>query len=815
MKVPMRWLADFVDTGLAPRELMFRMTMAGLEAEKLEEIGADWGDKVFVGYVDAVVRHPDADRLVLATVSYGQGSITVVTGAPNIREGQKVVLALAGVRLIDGHAEGINYKVLKPGMIRGVKSEGMVCSEKELGISEEHEGILILPDDAPVGTYFKDYAGDAVVEFEITPNLVHAFSILGIAREAAALVGQPYRLPAMVDLATLPAAPANLVTIEAPDLCPRYMGITITGVQVGPSPQWMQTRLRAAGLRPINNIVDVTNYVMLEIGSPLHAFDRAQLAEGRVVIRRAGEGEPIETLDHVQRTLTAQQLVIADAARPVAIAGVMGGVDSEVSEGTTEILLEGANFAMTSIRHTSRALKLRSDASGRFERGIDPNLVTLAMARATRLILDLCPGATVTGMQDAYPGPVAPREIAFAFSRIERLLGISYSEAHVLDVLGRLELQPRLSGDGDARTLTVTTPTYRKDLQLREDIIEEIARISGYGDLPDTLPSGRATEIARDAAWLLGERVREALVGSGCAEAVTYPVVGDADLAPFTGDDGRAGLATPAAVADLLRLKNPLNADRPYMRPTVLPGLLEVAVANLKHQSGVRFFEISRAYLPSDGELPTETPLLGLVLAGARASLSRFEAGDPLDLFDGKGLVDEAARRAGIGAVAYRAAQRPGLHPGRTTEVLAGDTVIGVLGELRPDVAAALGFEVERVVVAELDLTAVLALVPERPAPIVVPRVLPVEQDFAIVVDEAVTAADLEAALRGGAGPLVTGIALFDIYRGAQIGEGKKSVAFRVTFTAPDRALTDDDIARVRPKIEKTVKQRVGGVLRA
>ena len=814
MNVPMRWLADFVDSGLAPRELMFRMTMAGLEAEKLEEIGADWGDKVFVGHVRQVERHPDADRLVLATVDYGLGTITVVTGAPNIAADQKVVLALAGARLIDGHAEGINYKVLKPGMIRGIKSEGMVCSEKELGISEEHEGIIVLPDDAPVGTYFRNYAGDSVIEFEITPNLVHAFSILGIAREVAALTGKSVTMPPMVDLSALPTAPANLVTIADPDLCGRYMGIVIAGVTVAPSPQWMQTRLRAAGLRPINNIVDVTNYVMLEIGSPLHAFDRAHLADGRVVIRRATEGEPIETLDHVARTLGGAMLVIADAAHPVAIAGVMGGVDSEVSSGTTELLLEGANFAMTSIRHTSRTLKLRSDASGRFERGIDPNLVALAMARATRLILDLCPGATVTGMQDVYPGVVSPREIAFAFSRIERLLGISYSEAHVLEILGRLDLQPRLSGDGADRTLTVTTPTWRKDLLLREDVIEEIARISGYDDLPDTLPSGRATEIARDSAWLLGERIREALVGSGCFEAITYPVVGDADLAPFTDDAGTAGFATPASVAALLRLRNPLNADRPYMRPTLLPGLLEVAAANLKHRAGVRLFEISRAYLPSDGELPTETPLLGLVVAGGRGSLSRFAAGDGLDLFDGKGLLDEAARRAGIGALTYRPALRPGLHPGRTTEVLSGETLVGVLGELRPDVAAALDFEVARVVVAELDLSKVLALMPERPAPIAVPRYLPVEQDFAIVVGEAVTAADLEQALGFGAGPLVTGVTLFDIYRGAQIGDGKKSVAFRVTFTAPDRALTDDDLARVRPKIEKSLKQRVDGVLR-
>ena len=339
MKVPMRWLSDLVETGLPVKELTHRLTMAGLEAEKIEEIGSDWAN-VFVGLVEKVERHPNADRLVLATVVAGEHKLTVVTGAPNIAAGQKVALAIAGARLIDGHSDTLRYQTLKPGMIRGVHSEGMVCSEKELGLSDEHEGIMVLDADAPVGAPLADWLGDTVVEFEITPNLVHAFSILGIAREAAALTASPLRLPPIAALPAAPAGDEDLVRVDAPDLCARYVAVVVEGLTVGPSPGWLTRRLTAAGLRPINNIVDVTNYVMLEWGQPLHAFDRAHLHDSRIVVRRAEPGETVETLDHQVRELTPDMLIIADAARPVGIAGVMGGVESEVDAEKTTIVLE-------------------------------------------------------------------------------------------------------------------------------------------------------------------------------------------------------------------------------------------------------------------------------------------------------------------------------------------------------------------------------------------------------------------------------------------------------------------------------------------
>lgn len=814
MNVPMKWLESFVKTGLTPKELAFRMTMAGLEAEKIEEIGAGW-DKVYVGHVEKVERHPDADRLVLATVHAGEHQLTVVTGAPNIAEGQNVALALAGARLIDGHSDSGEYKVLKPGVIRGVKSKGMVCSEKELGISDEHEGILVLPADAPVGTPLRDYLGDSVIEFEITPNLVHAFSVRGIAREAGAITNSPVTEQPSVDPALLSNRVSDLVEIEATDLCARFSATVIEGAKVGPSPEWLANRLNAAGVRPINNLVDITNYVMLELGQPMHAYDLRNVHGGKLIVRLAQDGERMEAIDHQERVLTSDMLVIADTERAVGIAGVMGGVDSEVADDTTSILLEAANFDMKSVRHTSRALKLRTDASSRFERGIDPNLVEDAMLRAIYLILELCPDARIIASQDVYPVPLERRTLTFAFSRIERLLGIGFSEEHVIEVLTRLDMRPAISGNAGDRQLTVSPPTYRKDVTIREDVIEEIARISGYEHLPETLPRGETAVVMRSTTYLAQENARATLTGAGLFEAVTYPTVGEDDLAPFTVD-GRTGLAVTTAADSLVKLKNPLQAERPYLRPTLIPSLLTITRENLKHERSVRFFELSRGYIQTTpDELPQEIHLLGLVMAGTRHGLNRFEAAGEIDIFDLKGAVEEALYRLGALGWSFEPAIHPSLHPGRTAKIITGDQHLGWLGELRPDVARSLGFEVPRVAVAELNLDAVLALVPERPSGRSVPRFLPVEQDFAVVVDADVPAANVESALRDSAGPLASGFVLFDIFQGSQIGEGKKSLAYRITFTAPDRALTDNDLGKVRTRIERTLKQKVGGVLRA
>lgn len=808
MKVPMKWLGEHVQTGLTAKELAHRMTMAGLEAEKLEEIGELW-DNVYVGYVRRVQRHPDADRLVLADVEAGEHKLTVVTGAPNIAEGQTVALALAGARLYDGHSEELVLKTLKPGMIRGIKSEGMVCSEKELGMSEEHEGILVLPADAPIGVPLKQYLGDTVIEFEITPNLVHAFSVQGIAREAAALTGKPVATPALADLSVIPAGPADMVAIPAGDLCARYMGIVFENVTIGPSPDWLVRRIQAAGMRSISNIVDVTNYVMHEMGQPTHAFDWDKVGGRRIVVRRAAEGETLETLDHVDRALTSDMLVIADAERPIALAGVIGGFDSEISDGTTTILLEGANFAMSSVRQTARALKMRSDASARFERGIDPNLVHDAMARATQLIMEVSPGARATAIQDVYPEPVLPRSLSMPIARIERLLGISYSNDQIADALTRLGFAPQIEDD----TLTVTIPTVRKDVSIPEDIVEEVARVIGYEGLPDTLPIGRTVPVKRDPAYELRKRTRDILIACGASEAVTYVTVSADDLAAFETADG-AGFVRRARSGELLKLRNPLQAGRDLMRPTLVPSLLESVAQNLRHTETVRLFETARVYLPRGrDELPDEIEMVTIAVAGKRERTGLHVRATEMDFFDVKGMTDEVLRRMGVAADVEPDAAR-GLHPGRSAVYRVGDRMIARLGELHPDTSNAFGIEDARVAVAEIDLTAVLELQTVGKREVTVPRFLPVHQDFAIVVEESVAAAAVREALANGAGPLATEIVLFDIYLGEQIGAGKKSMAFRITFLAPDRALTDNELIKVRGKIEKVLKHRVSGALR-
>ena len=810
MRVSLKWLREFVDVDVDTAELARRLTLAGLEVEKIDSVGAGW-DKVFTAFVHNVERHPDADRLVLADVEAGEHRLTVVTGAPNIAPGQKVALALAGARLIDGYSDSGEYKTLKPGKIRGILSEGMVCSEKELGMSDEHEGILVLPDDAPVGAPLQEYLGDTVLEFEITPNLAHDFSVLGVAREVGALYHKSLTEPYRIDLAAMPATGDELITIDAPDLCPRYIGAVVEGIEVGPSPAWMSRRLQQAGVRSINNIVDVTNYVMLEYGQPLHAFDYDKLDGKCIVVRRAYDGELLETLDHVERTLDTDMLVIADAGRAVALAGVMGGTDTEVSDDTATILLESAAFDMGTVRRTARMLKLRSDASARFERGIDTNLAGTGIARALELLLSISPGARVVAFSDVYPAPVLPRSLTMRFDRIERLLGIAFPATDVTRVLGDLGFEPVIEGND----LTVSVPTFRQDVSIPEDIVEEVGRVLGYDLVPATLPIGQTVPVVRDPNYLLQTKLRQVLTAAGASEAVTYITVSDSMLMTFGTKVGEVGVLTPRPLESLLRLVNPLNAERPYLRNSLIPALLETAAANLRHQRGVRLFELARVYLPAGrNELPTEIQTLGIVLAGQRDALDRFSSHELLDFFDLKGMVDEVLEQVSITGVSYEAATAPGFHPGRTAKLMVGDAQIGLIGELHPEAARQSGFENMRVVAGEIDAEALVELSKRQHASISSPKFLPVEQDLAVVVAEATPAASVEATLRNGAGPLLTDITLFDVFRGPQIGEENKSLAYRLIFTSPGRALTDADLVKVRGKIERVLKQQVGGRLR-
>ncbi len=825
MNVPLSWLSDFVDLTLSPRDLADRLTMAGVEVEAIHEIGDAW-DQVYVGHVEEVTRHPNADRLNLVRVVAGERMLTVVTGAPNIAAGQNVPLALVGAQLWDGHAAEPKRITLKASTIRGVPSEGMVCSEKELGLSDEHEGIMVLPADAPVGTPLREYLGDTILELEITPNLVHDFSVLGVAREVAALTNQPFHPPLVPELPPPTDGGGTdgqpLVLITSPARCARCVGVLIEGVTVEPSPEWLQRRLTAAGLRSINNVADVTNYVMLEWGQPLHAYDRDQLAGGRIVVRDAAPGEQIESLDHVVRKLDEQMLAIGDAERAVGIAGVMGGADSEISDSTTNVLLEAANFNQYAVRYAMQTLKLPSDAATRFSRGLDPNLAWGAAARATALILELCPGARVTATADVYPEPVTARTIDLPYGEIKRLLGVTYPVAETIAVLERLDLRAEpLPAAGEAEpTLRVTVPTWRQDITQSADLVEEIIRVIGYDTLPTTLPTGRVVEPQRDPLRLFADEVRDILAASGLNEIICYSLTDEPTLdkltfnTPWTTwwEGHRPNFAAT-------RLVNTLRSDWQILRPTLMADALTKLAENLKHRATVRLFEVRPIYLPRElGQLPVEKLTLSIALGGVRSVRSLYstaaENSEPLDFFDLKGVIEVLLRRLGFTAVTYTPSTYATFSPGRAAELRIDGELIGVFGEVHPAVAANFGSSAARTMLAEIDLMALLARLPQRAVRGSLTRFQATVQDFAVVVDEATPAGEVQEAIVRAAGPLAQSARLFDEYRGEQVPAGKKSLAFEVTFSAPNRALDDREMEKVRGRIAGMLQKRLKATLR-
>ena len=820
MKVPVKWLREFVATDLDAAEIARRMTMAGLAAESIERIGDDW-DKVFVGEVIQVDPHPDADRLVLPTVVAGEHRVRIVTGAPNIAAGQKVALALAGARLIDGHSEELKYRTLKPSTIRGVRSEGMVCSEKELGLSDEHEGIMVLDVDAPVGAPLADYLGDEVIEFEITPNLVHAFSILGIARELAAILGAQARQPELLDVASLERRD-DRVEIAAPEHCGRFTYTLFENVTIEPSPEWLQRRLLAAGLRPINNYVDVSNYVMLEVGHPTHPFDANKLASDEIIVRLAQPGEKIITIDHVERELDAESLVIADREKAVGIAGIMGGVATEVTDDTTRVMLESAWFEAKSVRRTSRYLRLASDAGARFGRDIDPNGASVAAARCAELIRQIDLGATAVAFADRFLRPRERRPVAMKYSEIERLLGMTVPVERVVEILERLDLQPQAEDVDGMLTIRTSAPTYRNDINIAADLVEEVIRIHGYEHVPETLITGTATPVSRARERLVDQVAQNALVEAGLFQVQTYTMINDDDLLALSPDGERVPEVLggyPRPEENFVRATNPLRADWVLMRPTMLPSILKIVAENLKYSgpSGhpVRVFETARTYQPEGlDQLPDERRAVAIVMSGDREDYGLY-ANEPaaIDYLDVKGVVELLLTRLGGEAAEFEAVEHPTLHPGRAAAIALDNIQIGIVGELHPRVAARFGIE-RRVAVAEIDLEIFAAKFSDAWNVQPVGRHQPIRQDFAVVVTEDVPAARVAAALQQGAGPLATDVALFDVYRGDTIESGMKSLAYRVTFAAPDRQPAEHEIERARDRIERAVARELGGILR-
>ncbi len=824
MKVPLKWLEDYVPLTLPVAELVERLTLAGLEVSgvrligvpppeglrvKSEEAGPVWDhDRVVVAQVVNVEKHPNADKLKLPTVDYGQGRTKkMVTGAPNLNvgdRGQKVVLALSGAVLFDGHATPKKLAELKPGKIRGEPSDAMVCSTFELGIDEEHEGIVFLEDDAPVGTPLVDFMGDVVLDLEVTPNLARALSMIGVAREVAALTGQSLKLPPHAGQASgEPIEGKVRVVIEDSKLSARYAALLLTGVKIGPAPGWMQRRLTYAGMRPINNVVDVTNYVMLEWGQPLHAFDYDKLvarAGGKaptITVRPARAGETLKTLDGVDRKLTPEMLVIADAAGPVALAGVMGGAETEVSDKTSNVLLESANFDFLNIRRTIKALNLPSEASMRFSRGIHPEVVRPAAERAAELMRQFAGATVCKGIVDVYPAPLPPQVVELKMSEVRRVLGMELPAGEAARILRALDFKVEEQGPG---VLRVTAPPHRLDIQEgAADLIEDLARLHGYDRLPATLLADRLPPQTGCPDLEYEERVKDLLVNLGLQETINYAL---------TTPEREALLGVKPA--EYVRLLNPISSERAVMRQSVLTSVLDAAASNLRHEIDVRLFEIGHIYIPKPGaKLPDEPRRLAVVLCGRRQAEFWGEpdkAASALDFFDLKGVVEALAADLHLPSPAYRLSAAVCLHPGKAAELTVADRVLGYFGELHPKIVESFGLAGRAVLVGEFDLEALQAVTPARHRYTPVPRFPAALRDVAVIVPEATPADLVEAEVRAGGGELLRGVRLFDLYRGDSIGPGVKSLAYALTYQADDRTLTDKEVDRAHKKIQDRLR---------
>ncbi len=826
MKVTLNWLRQYVDFDWSAEETRERLTMLGLEVEAMSKLGGAF-EGVVVAQVISRDKHPNADKLSVCRVQDGQGERQIVCGAQNFQAGDKVPLVLPGATL-PARAGDKEPFTLKVGKIRGVESHGMMCSADELGLDPEalglkrEDGLLILRPEAVVGQSFAEHLGrggsDVFFDLEVTPNRPDLNSVLGIAREISALTGNPLRLPEVGDpdrTAGSESVEALVqVCLEAPALCPRYTARVIRGVRIAPSPEWLRVALEKVGLRSINNVVDVTNFVMLETGQPLHAFDYHLLApaeDGRptVVVRPSAEGERFVTLDGKEQVLAAGHLLIADPAKAIALAGVMGGQNTEIRESTVDVLLESAYFSPTGIRRTSKALGLRTDSSYRFERGVDVAAVEWASRRAIELIRQTAGGATARGVVDAYPEPLAPKRITLRHHAVNDLLGLVLRPEEIEFHLTQLGLEivqrrPRPVEDmAPPEPVLLQVPTYRVDLKEEVDLIEEVARLHGVDRIPSTPPRQARGEHAFDAKYdeLMG--VRRLLTGLGLHEAQGQTLV------------GKGGISS--ALEEVLALANPLSSDMDVLRPSLLPGLLDILRHNLRRQNGdVALFELGRVFRARGGGV-NESWRLAIALTGARAPSfwDGVDRGALFDLLDLKGILEELFEHLGLRGVAYgRRAEPTGLFLESAQLAVGGKLVLGEVGQLQPRLAKQHDLR-DPVLLAELDLDQVLARRNGIRSFKALPAFPAIRRDLAMVVPESVTHdAVLQAVRQVKAANLET-VELFDVFRGPAVPEGHKSLAYAFTYRGTDRTLTDSEVATAHDLVVSRLGQALGATIRA
>lgn len=792
MLVPLKWMNYYVKVDdISPADFDSAMTMSGSKVEEVIETGKEISN-VVTGKVLKIEKHPDADKLVVCQLNIGTEVIQIVTGANNMKEGNIVPVALHGATLPGGVK-------IKKGKLRGMESNGMMCSATELGmdIPDAVHGIHILPVDTPIGIDVREVLGlnSVIVDFEITSNRPDCLSIIGMAREAAATFNRELTIPQVVVKENDEDINDFIdIEIKAKDLCRRFAARVVRNVSIKQSPEWLKERLMEAGVRPINNIVDITNYVMLEYGQPLHAYDYEKISGKKLIARRAEDGEKLVTLDGKERTLSSSMLVIADTEKALGAAGVMGGEYSEVTENTKTILFEAANFNGTSIRLTSKALGFRTEASARFEKGIDPNVATEALNRAVELVVELGAGEVVEGIVDRYEEKLEPWTIDINPARINRFLGTDIPVDDMVKMLEKLDVKV-ISGD----VMKALVPTFRSDLELEVDIAEEIARLYGYDKIQPTLISGETTQGGRNRKQKIEEMTKEVLAGAGLHEVITYSFVSPRDF-------DKISVPQDSSMRKVVKILNPLGQEMSIMRTTLIPSMLEVMGRNYskKIESG-QFFELGKVYLPLDdkeAKLPEEKNILSMGMYGG------------VDFYDIKGAIELLFEQFGIKKYEFvRESENPTFHSGKTAKVMIKKKVIGTVGEIHPDVLDA--YEIEgNVYVCELDFDEIIEnceLIKRFKS---LPKYPAVERDMALLMPDEIVVGQIEDIIRQNGGDLVESIKLFDVYKGKQIPDDKKSVAYSITYRAEDRTLKDEDVNKVHEKIIKAIESKLGGQLR-
>lgn len=802
MKVTYNWLKEYVDFDLSPDQLADLLTMLGLEVEAMERLGEGFDD-VVVALVEEKRQHPNADKLSLCRVNNGREVLDVVCGAQNFKQGDMVALAQVGA-VLPG-----DFKI-KKSKIRGEESCGMLCSEKELGLADESAGIMILSGSGLVlGTPLFSALGlkDTLFEIGLTPNRADCLSAVGIAREIAAKLGLQVRYP---DSAVIeggePVGSVIGVVIEAADLCPRYAARYISGCKISPSPEWLVKRLNAIGIRSINNVVDITNLVMMELGQPLHAFDCDRLAGKRIVVRRAGEGEPFTTLDGQQRALDSEDLVICDAERPVALAGVMGGLNSEIENSTTCILLESACFKPAAVRKTSKRLGLHTESSHRFERGIDIGGVARALDRAAALIVELSGGTMAGGALDVYPGKREPVSIPFRPERANSLIGIDLAREEILDILTRLECR---IVEGAAGIVQVEPPSYRIDIEREIDLIEEVARLNGFDRIPASMPIARITSDRPSRHQQLEKRVRNILVDHGMNEIINFSFTDPASA-------GKLMLREDDPRRNAIRLSNPLVDEQSVMRTTLLPGLLETVARNINFRSlDLRLFEMRRVYLPTAGDnMPTEPIFIVGAMTGSRDGDGWSRPIESVDFYDAKGVVEALLELIGVKGVSWLSdSVEPYYHPGKSCRIMAGRDQIGSVGEIHPTVQENFGIE-KQVFCFELDFEKLLKN-SNSGSSITAPSRFPDStRDIAMLVPDSLQSDKVVECIKGVKAKEIEQIQIFDVYRGKGIPDGYASIAIRIRYRSYERTLTDDEISSIHKKITDSLINKLQVTLR-